>query len=358
MMSGTPGPSGNPGGVPSASPADAIVMSRASRRFGNMVALEDLTLSVPFGTTLGVIGPSGAGKTTAMRLMTGGLAPTSGDVRVLNEDPRRFRRETRERIGYMPQLFVLYPDLSAKQNVGFVASLFGMLLRRRSRRVREVLELVDLWDVRNRKAQDLSGGMQRRLELACALVHEPALLFLDEPTAGIDPLLRRTIWDELHRLRADGRTIIVTTQYVGEAEECDQVALIAGGRLIAFAAPEQLRRTALGGEVVEIETTRAFDARSLESIPGVRSLRQPGPRNFRVVTEDAGSAVPALVDAVDAAGGDVVAARQYRPSFDEVFAELVNRQQAADGAAADPSDLVESRSGVVGSPAGGPNGTA
>lgn len=341
-----------------AAATNAILLSEASKRFGNLVALESLSLAVPFGTTLGVIGPSGAGKTTSIRLMTGGIAPSSGEVRVLGENPRRFRQRTRERIGYMPQLFVLYRDLTAQENVSFVASLFGMLFRRRSRRVRQVLELVDLWDARNRRAGELSGGMQRRLELACALVHDPALLFLDEPTAGIDPLLRRTIWDELHRLREGGRTLIVTTQYVNEAEECDQVALIAGGRLIALAPPEQLRQSALGGEVVEIETTRAFDASSLQSLPVVRSLRQPGPRNIWVITENAGEAMPALVEAVGAAGAEVVSAREYRPSFDEVFAELVNRQNAADTAATELSNLSAARTETAGASNGGRSGAA
>ena len=150
---------------------------------------------------------------------------------MLGEDPRSFRRQTRERIGYMPQQFTLYPDLTARENVDFVASLFGMLWRTRHRRTREVLQLVELWDVRGRRAGRLSGGMQRRLELACALVHDPDLLFLDEPTAGIDPILRAKVWEELHRLRDAGRTLLVTTQYVNEAEACDTVALIAGGRL-------------------------------------------------------------------------------------------------------------------------------
>ena len=356
MLSGETGSRAVPfgSGAPS---ANAIVVSEATKRYGSVIALERLSLTVPYGTTLGVIGPSGAGKTTSMRLMTGGLAPSSGQVRVLGENPRRFRRQTRERIGYMPQLFVLYPDLTAQENVGFVASLFGMLLRRRARRVREVLQLVDLWDARGRRASELSGGMQRRLELACALVHEPALLFLDEPTAGIDPLMRKSVWEELHRLRAAGRTMLVTTQYVGEAEECDVVALIAEGRLIALAPPEELRQSALGGEVVEIETTRAFDASALESIPAVRSLRQPGPRNVWVIAENAGAAMPALVEAVGAAGGEVVSAREYRPSFDEVFAELVNRQQVADAAPADLANLAESRfNGVAARHAGGANG--
>ena len=176
--------------APSADLPDTIVVDHVTKRFGDLVAVDDVALTVPEGTILGVIGPSGAGKTTVVRMLTGALEPTSGSVRVLGEDPRKFRRRTRQRIGYMPQLFSLYPDLTARENVDFVASLFGMLFSRRHRRTREVLELVDLWDARGRRAGQLSGGMQRRLELACALVHSPILTFLDEPTTGIDPLLR------------------------------------------------------------------------------------------------------------------------------------------------------------------------
>ncbi len=262
----------------------AIALREVSRRFDGTLALDRVSLDVPRGTILGLIGPSGSGKTTAVRLLTGILAPTSGDVRVLGEQPRRFRRATREQIGYMPQGFLLYPELTAAENVDFMASLFGLLLAHRRRRVREVLELLDLWTVRSRRASDLSGGMQRRLELACAFVHDPSVLFLDEPTAGIDPLLRRTVWQELHRLRDAGRTLLVTTQYVSEAEECDRVALLTEGRLIALEAPEGLRRKALGGDVVEIETDEPVDASVLAEIPSCSSTRR-APRSGSSVRE-------------------------------------------------------------------------
>ncbi|MDQ3128310.1 MAG: ATP-binding cassette domain-containing protein, partial [Chloroflexota bacterium] len=155
-----------------------VAMRGVSRRFEDRVVLSGVDLAVPRGTILGIIGPSGAGKTTAIRMLTGALAPTSGDVSVMGRDPRTFRRSDRERIGYMPQQFTLYDDLTAGENIDFVASLFGMLWRRRRRRVREVLHIVDLWDARGRQAGRLSGGMQRRLELACALVHEPELIIL------------------------------------------------------------------------------------------------------------------------------------------------------------------------------------
>jgi ABC-2 type transport system ATP-binding protein len=326
-------------------PPPAIVLQGLGRRYGDVVALDGITLTVPSGTLLGVIGPSGAGKTTAVRILTGGLRATSGVARVLGEDPQRFRRRTRERIGYMPQLFSLYPDLTAGENVDFVASLFGMLFFRRRRRVRAVLELVDLWRERGRRASDLSGGMQRRLELACALVHDPAILFLDEPTAGLDPLLRRTIWTELHRLRDSGRTIVLTTQYVGEAEECDAVALISEGHLVALAPPEDLRRSATGGDMLEIETASLFDGGTLADLPMVRAVNQRSGRHLLVTVEEASTAaLPAIIAAIEGAGGEVTSSREYRPSFDDVFATLVMRHRAEVGSAGAGADRIASPS--------------
>jgi ABC-2 type transport system ATP-binding protein len=314
----------------------AVQATELTRRFDDVVAVSGIDLAVPSGTILGIIGPSGSGKTTTIRMFTGSLAPTSGEVRVLGEAPAAFGRRTRERIGYMPQAFILYPDLTVRENVDFVASLFGVLLFRRGRRTRQVLQLLDMWDVRGRRAGQLSGGMKRRLELACALVHEPDLLILDEPTAGVDPLLRRTIWDELHRLRDAGVTALVTTQYVTEAEECDDVLLIANGAVLAMGTPDALRRRALGGEVLEVETKETFDATGLHANGHVIRVQQSALRAFRVVVDNAGEATPEIVAAVNRAGGEVVSAREFRPTFEEVFAQLVERgPESADEPAPD-----------------------
>jgi ABC-2 type transport system ATP-binding protein len=302
-------------------------MAGVSKRYNGHEAVSNLDLEIPAGSVVGVVGPSGSGKTTTIRMVTGSLGPTSGTIEVLGESPARFSRRTREHIGYMPQLFSLYPDLTVLENVDFAASLFGLILWRRYRRRKAVLKLLDLWSVRGRRAGKLSGGMKRRLELAAALVHEPRLLTLDEPTAGIDPMLRRIVWDEIHRLRESGVTSLVTTQYLTEAEECNLVALISGGHLIAFGTPDELRRAALGGEVLEVTTKGIFDAAVLANSPGVLGVRQTGPRDFRLVVEDAGTASADTVQELTAAGGEVDSVREVRPSFEEVFSDLVERDR-------------------------------
>ncbi|NJD26725.1 MAG: ABC transporter ATP-binding protein [Chloroflexi bacterium] len=310
-------------------------MQGVTRQFGETVAVAGIDLEVRPGTVVGIVGPSGSGKTTAIRMITGSIAPTGGRGEVLGEPPAAFHRGTRRRIGYMPQKFSLYPDLTVLENVDFAASLYGLLFWRRWARRRAVLELVELWDVRGRRARDLSGGMQRRLELAAALVHEPDLVVLDEPTAGLDPILRETVWQEVHRLRDTGATVLVTTQYVTEAEQCDEVVLIVDGRVLASGTPDELRRAAFGGEVLDVTTKELFDAAHLGTAPGIRHIRQTGPRDFQLVVDDAGEASADAVQAVSGDGVEVVSVREHRASFEEVFTELVRRELDGENVTAD-----------------------
>ena len=321
-----------------ATPSRIISARNVTRAFNGRTVVRGLSFDVEAGTILGLIGPSGSGKTTTVRMLTGTLGRTEGEIRVLGEDPLRFSRRTRGRLAYMPQLFSLYEDLSAQENVGFVAALYGIGPFRRGRLIRRALEVVDLYDARHRLARDLSGGMQRRLELACALVHSPDVLFVDEPTAGIDPILRLKVWDELRKLRDEGRTLLVTTQYVSEAEYCDRVALIADGELVAYDAPEELRKQAFGGEVLEVTTARAVDGEILARVPGITGVRQPSARQLFVTTEDAATTSPQIIELLREAGIAVVGLEEHQPTFDEVFTLLVERGRSAREQQAAPAD--------------------
>lgn len=300
-------------------------MSHVTRRFGDVVAVDDVSLEVEQGTIVGLLGPSGSGKTTIVRMLTGTLAASAGQLSVLGVRPDHFPARSRERIGYMPQLFHLYPYLTASENVAFCASLFGLFWWRRRKRVREVLDLAQLSGAKHRLAKDLSGGMQRRLSLACALVHEPSLVFLDEPTAGLDPMLRQAVWAEFRRLRDAGCTVFVTTQSVTDAEACDRVALLVRGHLVAHAEPEYLRRAVFGGEVLDVRTSGPADPRVVERVPGVIDVRPSGDGRLIVIADDAGKAAPRITEAVSAAGARVLSADRYEPSFDDVFVALVQR---------------------------------
>jgi ABC-2 type transport system ATP-binding protein len=309
-----------------------IISARGmTRAFDDRVVVDDVSFDVPAGTILGVVGPSGSGKTTTVRMLTGTLGRTSGEISVLGEDPMHFSRRTRGRIAYMPQLFSLYEDLSAQENVGFVAALYGIGPFKRRKLIRRALEVVDLQDARHRLARDLSGGMQRRLELACALVHSPDVLFVDEPTAGIDPLLRQAIWDELAQLKAEGRTLLVTTQYVAEAEYCDRVALIVDGELVAMDAPEALRQMVFGGDVLQVDTERAVDPELLTPIGGVTNVRQTAPRQLMVTVEEAATLTTVIIDTLRQAGVEVATIEEHQPTFDEVFTGLVEQRRAMRG---------------------------
>lgn len=214
--------------------------ARVGRSFGDKVAVQDVTLGIAPGTILGLIGPSGCGKTTLLRMLVGLLAPTDGTVRLLGQDPVQAGAALRQRVGFMPQQSVLFPNLSLDDNLSFAAALYGVRWRGRRARRRELLRFVDLHRHRSTLLSHASGGMQRRLALAATLVHDPELLVLDEPTAGIDPLLRARFWERFRELRNEGRTLVVSTQYVGEAAECDEVAVLVDGRLLAVDTPEGL----------------------------------------------------------------------------------------------------------------------
>lgn len=299
-----------------------------TKEFAGEVAVEGLDFEVPAGQIFGLIGPSGCGKTTTVRLLTGVYRPTSGGARVLGEDPQRFSQAVRSRIGYMLQHSVLYPDLTVWENINFASAIYG-IGPRRGKQLRRALEFVELDEHRHKAVNNISGGMKRRLSLAATLAHDPTLLFLDEPTAGVDPVLRRKFWDHFARLRDEGRTLLVTTQYVGEAAYCDLVAVMQNGRLLFVDTPRGLRLQTYGGELVDLRATSYFDPAvfdSLIAVKGVRDIRRVDASHLRLVVEDAGTVMPHLIEWSQAQGVSIQSVEEYQPPFDDVFVHLIEQQ--------------------------------
>lgn len=311
-----------------------IEAKRLVRDFGSERVLKGVDLTVNEGEIFGLIGPSGAGKSTLMRILTGYLAPSEGDVKVFDRPPTDFDSAARRRLGFMPQSFVLYEGLSVRQNLNFIGGLYGLNFMKRRRRVRETLEFVELWEARRKTASKISGGMKRRLQLAAAIVHEPELVFVDEPTANLDPILRRKFWDEFKLLRDNGRTVFVTTQYVGEAALCDRVGLLSNGRLVAVGTPDELRRQAFDGETIELTLVGdpghvGEHLAALENVGHVVEVREENENEeavsrARLVVDDADVALPKVFEALN--GADIRSADLLNPSFDEVFFRLVRNE--------------------------------
>ena len=314
----------------------AIEVESLVKRFGSEEVLGGLDLTVEEGEIFGLIGPSGSGKSTLMRVLTGYLPPSEGKIEVLDKTPLSFTSKDRRRMGYMPQGFVLYPELSIRQNLNFVAGLYDLKFGKRRWRVRETLEFVELWEHRRKTAQNISGGMQRRLQLAAAIVHEPDLFFVDEPTANLDPILRRRFWEEFRHLREQGRTLFVTTQYVGEAELCDRVGLLSAGKLVAAGTPDELRRRAFSGEFIQLVLsgdpgTLGGRLEALERVGRVEEVRkdeqetEKAASRIRLLVEDAEATLPEVMEVLD--GAEVISADIPKPSFDEVFFRLVEESE-------------------------------
>ncbi len=306
---------------------DSVISAQhLTKKFGGETAVQDVSFEVPRASIFGFIGPSGSGKTTTVRLLTGVYTPTDGQVKVFDRNPARFSQRERARVGYMPQLFVLYPNLTVWENLNFAASLYGMGLFR-GKRLKEALKFVELYEHRWKLARNISGGMLRRLSLAATLVHDPQLFFLDEPTAGIDPVLRRKFWDHFRELKNQGCTIFITTQYVSEADNCDQVGVQNNGKLLLVDTPRGLRQHAYGGDMVDFHTTLPFDFQAeamLRSLSFVRAKTvRTGSNSMRIIVDQASTAIPELMGWAQQQAIQVKAIEEVTPSFEDVFVELV-----------------------------------
>jgi ABC-2 type transport system ATP-binding protein len=322
-------PSIEPSG-PAPSAGDAAIETRALRRTfkGGIEAVRDIDLAVAPGSIFGFLGPNGAGKTTTVRMLCTLLPPTSGSATVAGLDVVRDGAEVRQRIGVALQEIGLDPVQTGRELLELQAGLYGITGRRGRERAQELLELVGLTDAAERRTKTYSGGMKRRLDLASALVHSPNVLFLDEPTTGLDPASRLTIWEEVRRINREGATVFLTTQYLEEADKlCDRVAIIDEGSIVAEGTPEQLKAE-LGHDVVSVSLDGADAAATeaaLAELPGLERVLSE-PHTLALYLEDGAGSIAEIVRRLDRDRIDVGAISVARPSLDDVFLKATGRR--------------------------------
>jgi ABC-2 type transport system ATP-binding protein len=300
----------------------AIEVRDLSKRFGDFTAVDRLSFDVRPGEVFAFLGANGSGKTTTIRMLCGIITPTGGQGRVLGYDVERDSEAIKGKIGYMSQRFALYEDLTVRENLGFYAGVYQVSGARRARRLGELIEMAGLTGREGTLAGHLSGGWKQRLALGCAIVHEPPLLFLDEPTAGVDPVSRRSFWTMIYGLARGGVTIFLTTHYIDEAEHADRVALMARGRLVALDTPRGLRANGLSGRLIEVECEPVMDALArIPSLPGVREVTLYG-MLLHVLT-DPELDPEALAARLRREGFRVGGLRPIAPSLEDVFVSLI-----------------------------------
>ncbi|MFL5658013.1 MAG: ATP-binding cassette domain-containing protein [Ktedonobacteraceae bacterium] len=299
----------------------AIEMIDLCKDFASFRAVDHLSLTVQQGEIFGLLGPNGSGKTTTINMISGLSVPTSGEVRVMGYNVRHQARQVRRLLGSIPQETALYEELTAWDNMDFHADLFGVPRREKKERIVRLLELVQLLDRKASRVSTFSGGMKRRLAIARALLHDPLLVYLDEPTLGVDVQARRAIWDYCLSLRDQGKTVLITTNYLEEAQTlCERLAIIDHGKLVTLDTPDHLKQT-YGGTIVELETARLFkEVEQIKAMPGVKDVRQEG-RRLKVTTAGVDRIVPQVVNIVsqDAQLLDI-AVRES--TLDEIFLQL------------------------------------
>jgi ABC-2 type transport system ATP-binding protein len=298
----------------------AIEVLGLTKKFGDFVAVNNVTFTVPRGEIFGFLGPNGAGKTTTIRMLLGLLTPTDGTARVIGFDVVKDSEAMRQHIGYMSQKFSLYNDLTVEENLNFYGGVYGVRGQRFKARKEKILAMAGLIGRERELTRNLSGGWKQRLALGVAIVHEPEVLFLDEPTAGVDPISRRAFWELIYDLAEGGTTILVTTHYMDEAEHCQELAFIQRGNLVVQGAPEDIKVTQMRGDVVEIDCTPHAD----RAIPLLRDMQLFDEvalygALIHVVTNNVAKHIPLIKQTLAEHAIDIVSIERIAPSLEDVF---------------------------------------
>jgi ABC-2 type transport system ATP-binding protein len=309
---------------------NSVVMDKLTKRFGTFVAVDRIDLEVRKGEVFGFLGPNGAGKSTTIRMLCGLLKPTSGHARVAGYDVAQNPEAVRQNIGYMSQKFSLYNDLKVIENLRLFAGLYSVPSSKLQERVEWALSMANLKGQENLITGTLPGGWKQRLALGCAVLHRPPVIFLDEPTSGVDPITRRQFWELIHQMAEQGVTVFVTTHYMEEAEYCNRLALIFRGKIVALGTPSELKRNLMKGQLLLVECEPLGDAvEALQSAPGVMDAAVFS-NALHLVVQDAAVAVPQLQSYLAERHIAVSRMEKIRPSLEDVFVSLTTGREAAE----------------------------
>ena len=305
----------------------AVELEDMVKTFGSFVAVDHVSLKVKEGEIFGFLGPNGAGKSTTIRMLCGLLTPTSGRASVAGFDVAGSPEQVRRNIGYMSQRFSLYDDLTVEQNIDFFTGMYGVPRERRKERKDYVLRMANLSDRRNALTATLSGGWKQRLALGCAILHDPSIVFLDEPTSGVDPIARAAFWELIRDLSRTGHTIFVTTHYMDEAEYCHRLALMYRGKVIALGAPADLKRELSTHSLLRLDTPAPLDTmRAVETLPGVLDVAVFG-GGLHVSVEEADAAMERIRSRLSGHGIEVRRLEPILPSLEDVFVGLIEAEE-------------------------------
>jgi len=305
----------------------AVEIKDLVKTFGAFVAVDHVSLTVPKGEIFGYLGPNGAGKSTTIRMLCGLLTPTSGRAWVnsfsVADQPESIRRS----IGYMSQKFSLYDDLTVEENIDFFSGMYGVPRERREERKQYVLRMADLAERRRALTGTLSGGWKQRLALGCAILHEPPILFLDEPTSGVDPIARRDFWTLIRDLSASGHTIFVSTHYMDEAEHCHRLALMYRGKVIALGAPAELKKQLTSRHILQLDSSDPLESmRALESVAGVRDVAVFG-GGLHVTVDDPAAGEARIQEALRSKGIELQRLETIEPTMEDVFVAMIEAEE-------------------------------
>ena len=309
----------------------AVTVENLEKRFGDFQAVNKVSFQVKQGEIFGFLGPNGAGKSTTIRMLCGILAPTAGKANVIGFDVFREAEQIKSHIGYMSQKFSLYEDLTVEENIDFYSGIYRIPKEDKKTRKDWVIKMSGLEEHRSSLTAILPGGWRQRLALGCALLHKPPVIFLDEPTSGVDPISRRNFWDLIYQLAAEGVTVFVTTHYMDEAEYCDRLAMIYRGELVAIGTPDELKIRYMNADILNLECPDPF--KMLQVVTGISVIKEAAlfGRGLHLTVEDSQAAMPVIVTALQAQKADYTRLEKIRPSLEDVFIAIIDARDSQTG---------------------------